>query len=241
MGEHAALRRNLQPRDNAVQQPQQFADHGRIVAGRIDPDARIARSQQQAVEDRGGNAPRVVEGMVGLQPHAHPARQADSVAKRRCHRALLGDHDQVLVAHQLGNTGGHFRCDPGREFRQRLPGRGVRQQPVAEAADGQRRNSCKAWRIVAVEDQACDLVVLVRDNGFIEKLLEREVGERHARRDHLLGAVGRNAGETVARARRGRFGEQVAQIIEHVGGGIDNLAIDHDRSCRVPVSMAWRY
>src|SRR5206468_3403547 len=32
MGEHAALRRDLQPRDDAVEQPQQFSDHGRIVA-----------------------------------------------------------------------------------------------------------------------------------------------------------------------------------------------------------------
>src|SRR4029077_14621648 len=53
MRETAALRRYLQPRDDTVEQPQQFADHGRIVAGRIDADTGIARSQQQAVEDRG--------------------------------------------------------------------------------------------------------------------------------------------------------------------------------------------
>ena len=101
VGEHATLRRNLQPRDNAVEQPQQFADHGGIVAGRIDTDAGIARSKQDAVEDRGGDAPGVVEGMIGLQPHAHPPLQADGVAKRRGHRAFLGDQDQILVAHQF--------------------------------------------------------------------------------------------------------------------------------------------
>ena len=230
MREHAALRRYLQPRDDAVEQPQQVADDCRVVAGRIDADAGVARSEQNAVEDRGGNAPGIVEGMIGLQPHAHPALQADGVAKGRGHGAFLGDQDQVLIAHQLGDACGHFRRDPARELRQRLPGRGVGQQPVAEAADGQRRDGCKARRIVAVDNQAGDLVVLVRDNSFIEELLERDVGERHARRDHLLGAVGRNAGETVAGARRGRLGEQVAQIIEGVRGGIDGLAIDHDGS-----------
>ncbi len=117
VGEHAALRRNLQPRNDAVEQPQQPADHGRIVAGRIDADAGIARSEQDAVEDRGGNAPGVVEGMIGLQPHAHPPLQADGVAEGRGHRAFLRDQDQILVAHQLGDAGGHFRRDPARELR----------------------------------------------------------------------------------------------------------------------------
>ena len=101
MREHAALRRNLQPRDDTVEQPQQFADHSRIVAGRVDADAGIAGSEQQAVEDRGGNALEVIEGMVGLQPHAHPPVQADGVAKSGGYLALLRDQDQVLVAHQF--------------------------------------------------------------------------------------------------------------------------------------------
>ena len=101
MGQHAALRRDLQPGDDIVEQPQQAADHGGIVAGRIDADAGVAGSQQDAVEDRGGDAPGVVEGMIGLQPHAHPAAQADGVAKGRCHLAFFRHQDQVLVAHQF--------------------------------------------------------------------------------------------------------------------------------------------
>jgi len=101
MGEHAALCRDLQPRDDVVEQPQQLADHRRIVAGRIDADAGVARSKQDAVEDRSRDALGVVEGMVGLQPHAHPSLQADGVAKGRGHGAFLGDQDQILVAHQL--------------------------------------------------------------------------------------------------------------------------------------------
>ena len=57
--------------------------------------------KQDAVEDRGGDALGVVEGMVGLQPHAHPSLQTDGVAKRRGHGAFLRDQDQILVAHQL--------------------------------------------------------------------------------------------------------------------------------------------
>ena len=101
MGQHASLRRNLQPRDDVVEQPQQPADHRRIVAGRIDADAGVAGAQQDAVEDRGGDALGVVEGMIGLQPHAHPPAQADGVAKGRGHLAFFRHQDEVLVAHQL--------------------------------------------------------------------------------------------------------------------------------------------
>ncbi len=48
--------------------------HARIVARRIDADAGIARSEQQPVEDRGGDALGIVERMVRLQPRAHAAR-----------------------------------------------------------------------------------------------------------------------------------------------------------------------
>ena len=80
---------------------------------------------------------------------------------------------------------------------------------------------------MAIEDQPGDLVVLVRDHGLVEELLERHVGERHPRRDHLFGAFGSDAGKTVAGPRRRRLGEQLAQIGEYIGGGTDDLAVDH--------------
>ena len=80
---------------------------------------------------------------------------------------------------------------------------------------------------MGIEDQPGDLVVLVRDHGLVEELLERHVGERHPRRDHRFRAFGRNAGKTVAGPRRRRLGEQLAQIGEYIGGGADDLAIDH--------------
>ena len=101
MGEDAALRRNLQPHNDVVEQPPEPADHGRIVARRIDADTGVAGSQQDAVEDRGGDALGVIEGMVGLQPHAHPPAQADGVAEGRCDLAFLRHQDEILIAHQL--------------------------------------------------------------------------------------------------------------------------------------------
>src|SRR5690242_4972253 len=80
---------------------------------------------------------------------------------------------------------------------------------------------------MAIEDQPGDLVVLIRDHRLVEELLERHVRERHPRRDHLFRAFGRHSGKTVAGPRRRRLGEQFAQVAEYVGGGADDLAMDH--------------
>jgi hypothetical protein len=83
---------------------------------------------------------------------------------------------------------------------------------------------------MGVEDQAGDLVVLVRDDGLVEELPQRHIGECEPRCDHLLGAVGRDPGKPVARARRARLGEKVTQIVEHVRGGVDDVAKGHGGS-----------
>ncbi len=101
MGQHAALGRHLQPRDDAVEQPQQFADHLGIVARRVDADTGVARSEQEAVEDGGGNAFDVVKGVIGLQAHAHPPGEADGVAKAGRHLAFFCYQNQILIAHQF--------------------------------------------------------------------------------------------------------------------------------------------
>ena len=83
---------------------------------------------------------------------------------------------------------------------------------------------------MAIDDQAGDLVVLVGDDGLLQELLQRNVRQRHPRRDHLLGAIGGDPRQAIAGARRRGLGQQIAQIVEDVGGGIDDVAIDHGGS-----------
>ncbi|MEY9762794.1 hypothetical protein ABH988_003579 [Bradyrhizobium ottawaense] len=79
---------------------------------------------------------------------------------------------------------------------------------------------------MAVDDEAGDLVGLVGNHGFLQELAERDVGERHPRRDHLLGGVGGDPGQPVAGARRRRPGKEVAQVREGVGRCVDGMAVD---------------
>ena len=55
-------------------------------------------------------------------------------------------------------------------------------------ADGQRGDRREGRRVMAVDDQAGDLVVFIGDDGFLQELLQRHIGQRHPRRHHLLGA-----------------------------------------------------
>src|SRR4051794_32581814 len=85
---------------------------------------------------------------------------------------------------------------------------------------------------MTVDDQTRDLVVLVRNDRFVEELAQGQVRKRHPSRDHFFGAVGRNPGQPVSRPPRGCLGEQVPQVIKNVGRGFDHLPIGHGGSAK---------
>ena len=84
----------------------------------------------------------------------------------------------------------------------------VGQQKIAQTADGQMRNRGESRFVVAVDNQPRDLVILVRDDGFVEKRGERQIGQRELRRDAFFAALGDQTGERVAAACRRRPGQQ---------------------------------
>ena len=137
------------------------ARSGLSVAG-IDADDRVAGAEQQAVENAGGDAARIVGRMIGLQPHRQAAGQADGVAKARDHRAFRGHHHQVLQPADLAHRRRHFRRDAGRQRGEGTGvGRLVRQEPVAKTADSEMRDRREGRPVVRVDDQARDFVALV--------------------------------------------------------------------------------
>ena len=167
--------------------------------------------------------------MVGLEARRQPAGKPDGVAEARDHPAFRGDDHEVLVAHDLGDRGGHLRRDAGRERGERRGGGALAEQPVAEAADGEMGDRREGAGVVGVDDEARDLVVLVRDDRLVEEMRERQVGERHLRRHAFGGGRGGDAGEAIARARRRRLGEQGLQIGEGVPRPVDR---DRMHRCR---------
>ncbi len=83
---------------------------------------------------------------------------------------------------------------------------------------------------MGIDDQAGNFIVFIGNDGFVQELFQRHVGERNPRRDHLRRGLGRDARQAVTGARRRGLGEQIAQIVEDIGGGIDGVSIDHGGS-----------
>ena len=146
---------------------------------------------------------RVVGGVVGLQAGGEPAGQPDRRPEPGDHAGLRGDRDEVGHAAELGGRRDHLRGEPGRE---RGEGVGVGvpgEQPVAQAADRHRAHRRERLRVVGVDDQARDVVVLVGHHRLVEEVRERQVGQRGLRRDPLGGRLGGHPGQEVARSAAG--------------------------------------
>ena len=80
---------------------------------------------------------------------------------------------------------------------------------------------------MGVEDQPRDLVGFVRDDGLVEYVAERQIGQRALRRNPLGHVRGGDAGEHVARAQRGRARQQRLQIGEDVSGAAYCVRVGH--------------
>src|SRR6478672_7661906 len=92
---------------------------------------------------------------------------------------------------------------------------------------------------MGVDDQTRDFVVLIGNDGFVQELLQGNIGQRDPRRDRPLRAVGCNPRQSVAGPRRRRLGQEIAQIIEGIAGGIDGMAVDHGGSRPAAPYASW--
>ena len=216
MRQHAGLGRDLVAFAQRIQHPQQLHRVAHAVRRRVDADHRVARTVQQPVQHRDGDAARVVGRVVGLQPAGQAPRQADRVAEGRHHPAFPRHGDQVLVAHQLRHRRHHLRRQPRGQRGQRRRIRLVRQQPVAEIPHRPVRDRCEGGCIMRVEDQPRHLVRLVGHHRFGQEGLQRQFRQHPARRHAFRIRPGGDPGQLVARAPGCRGRQQVPQILEAV-------------------------
>ena len=110
VGEDAVLRGDAEALADSVYHAQQAGDGGGVVADWIDADDGVSGAEQQAVEERCGDAGGVVGGVVGLEAGGEPAGESDGGAKAGYDADLGGDEDEVLDAHELADGGGHLWC-----------------------------------------------------------------------------------------------------------------------------------
>ena len=137
MRQHAALGRDVEFGADLVKHDEERVGIIRAVGRRVDPDHGIAGAEKQPVENARRDAARIVGRVIGLEPYGQAAGQAQCVAEGRHNAAFCGYDDQILLAADLAHGSRHFRRDAGRERGQDRRRRCIRQQPIAESANGQ--------------------------------------------------------------------------------------------------------
>ncbi|MNS90716.1 hypothetical protein D3C72_1247780 [compost metagenome] len=210
MGQHAGLRRNGEALDHVVQHVVELFQQRQAVAGRVDADDRIPATIQQAVEHAGGDALQTVGRMIRLQPHAESPRQAEGIAKTRDDPALLRHQDQILIAHQFTHCRRHFRRNACSYPCQHRAVRLLAQEPIAEIPHRKVRYRRKGQRIVAIDNQPCDLVMFIRHQQLLEKGFQRHIRQRDARRHAFFCTVRRHLRQIIAGTCRRCLGQQLA-------------------------------
>ncbi len=131
----------------------------------------------------------------------------------------------------LRDGGGHLRGEAGGERGEGFGGGFVGEQPVAEFADGEVGDGGEGGWLVRVEDEAGDLVGLVRDDRFVEEVFEGQVGEGELGGDAFLAARRGDAGELVAGAEWGGAGEEVGEGFKRVADAGDGVGVGHCALC----------
>ena len=167
--------------------------------------------------------------MVRLQARAEAAGKANSGAEAGDDADLAGRGDQVLDAHELADGGSHLRREAGGESSD-AGGRGrVREQPVAQLADGQGANGREGLGVVGVDDETGDFVAFIGHNLLGQEVRQWQVGQCELRGDALLGGLSRQSGQHIAAAQGRGLGQQVAQVPEGMARVSDGVGEGHAR------------
>ena len=227
MGEHATLHGDAVTGPQQIDQTQQRDGALHAVRRGVDADHGIAAFEQQAVHNGRCDARGIVGRMVRLQARGEPAGQPHGGAETGNDPDLRGDRDQILHAHEFRNRRDHLRRQTGRQFRQHVAGSLIRQQPVAKLADREVRHRREGLGIVAVGDQAGDLVGLVRNHEVLEKRAQRQVRQRHLRGHALFGGARGNARQIVTGTGGRRLRQQRFEVVKPVHHTADGMRKSH--------------
>ena len=238
MGQHAGLHGNIETQPQFLDPFEKGQRPLGAVGSRVDPDAGIAAAIHQSIENGGADTGEIIGRVIGLDAHAQAPRQTDGGAKPRDHRNLFCNRDQILIAHEFRNRRRHFRRDARRQAGQRFTRRRVGQKKIAKIPGGHGGDRGKRLPVMRIENEPRHLVGLVRDHGLVEKTRQRQIGQRHARRDALFAATRGEPGEPVARAIRRGARKKRLQIVKDVMRAARIASIRHEAACSPGCDLA---
>ncbi len=193
-----------------------------VVAGRVHADHRIATAKHQAIDHGGGDAARIISGMVGLEAHRPCVPGRPMVSRKRVTtRALHAARDQVLVAHQLRDrrrpfpASGPWTVAPELRACARPPTAATRGSRPPSCATPVRRPAHRGGPMMSRVTSS----LLVGDQGFVEEAASAAHPASAMRAATASSALAAAMPASMSPERGGRgFRQQRLQVREDVVG-----------------------
>ena len=199
MGQHAGLGGDGPAGLDVVEALQHPGDALHAVVHRVQAQHRVPDAEGEALEQGGHDAVRVVGGVVGLEPGGQGAGLADGGVAGGGDPDLFGGVDEVQVAHQLGHGGHHLAGEAPGDAPDGGPVVLFVQNPLPQLGHRPVLDFSINFLVHVVLDDAGDLVGLIGDGGGIAQVGQGQVGQHHLGGHPLLGVLGGDARQPVAR------------------------------------------
>ena len=198
MGQHADLGGNLPVLLDLLEPPQDLPHLLRGVGDRVQADHCVTGTEAETLQHRGGDAVRVVGGVVGLQPAAQGSGQTDGGV------AVGGDGDlrcrvnQIQIAHQLTDRRDHLGGQSPAGLADSIGSGGLIQQPLPKLPHGLAFELLISGDVQVILNDPGDLIFLVRHRRVLPQFFQSHLGQNYLGRHSLLSGFGGKARKLVA-------------------------------------------
>ncbi len=196
---------------------QHLAHLFRGVRHRVQTDHRIPCAKGQALQGGGGDALRVVGGVVGLQTAAQGSRQADGGVAMGGNGDFLGRVDQVQIAHQLAHRRDHLRCQPPAQLPDVISRGSFRQDPLPQVRYGPVSDFVIDSLIHIILDDPGHFILFIGNRRTLPQVPQGHSGQHHLGCDPLLSAFRRQARQLIAGFFLVGLSQHLFQIVKCVG------------------------
>ncbi|MDI4701775.1 hypothetical protein MJI37_24400 [Salmonella enterica subsp. enterica serovar Cerro] len=214
MRQHAALGRNIEFIDNAVNGVEHAGQVLHVIGHRVNADHRIACAERKPFVDLRGDTLYIVTGIVRLQTAAKGARNTDGGIGFFDHRHFLTAVDQVGVGADFRHCRHHFGGQPFAGKRDIVHGGFIAQHVFAQFADAPVFNPVIGRFVDVILNQARHAVLFIGNHRIVADIRHRHFRQYLFCRYALLRTCRGNPGQHIPRTQFVGFSQYLFYILK---------------------------
>ena len=223
--------------DQTLKSVQNLADRFHGLGRRVHADDGISAAEQQAINGGQEYPAKIIGRVIGLDPNPQDAGLAHGIATARDVADFAGRHNQVFIAHQLGDRRGDLRGNGPVERTQTSTILILVQHILAELADRQMGKRTERLLVIGLKNQTTHFVLGRLYEGICYDIRQRNISQGQLGRHPFLLGGGGNPGQAVARLVFIGLGKDFTQVGKRKtpaanGSGVAHIADSPKRIVR---------